>query len=241
MNSPRAVITSNEEEFDDLTRNLRVKFDDGSDCQYQVLVTGFALQKDEKLHDAIFRAAKEADPKVVAVYLDPAIDDPALSALQQLQKDCHQASYDAGWWHHPASGLPYIPGDDQRTPGGSIVRWDQLNLFVRTMVEHYWPFVLATKVALIHSETSESLEGLRKDLFDDKLPHRIAFETETADAMIRQFDIAGAMNRAATLGVVDATAHGMKLGDAIREKMGFNKTRDDHKISTRVAAGGKKF
>lgn len=241
MNSPRAVITSNEEEFDDLTRNLRVKFEDGSDCQYQTLVSGFAVQKDEKLHDAIFRAAKEAEPKVTEVYYDLHMNDPTIGVMRQLQKDCHQASYDAGWWHHPNSGLPYIPGDDQRTPGGSIVRWDQLNLFVRSMIEHYWPFVLATKVSLIHSETSESLEALRKDLFDDKLPHRIGFETETADAMIRQFDIAGAMNRAANLGVVDPTAHTMKLGDAIREKMGFNKTREDHKVTTRLAAGGKKF
>lgn len=241
MNSPRAVFTSNEEEFDDLTRNLRVKFQDGSDCQYQVLVSGFAVLPGEKMHDAIVRAAKEADPAVVAVYADHTFDTPMAEVIKQLQRDCHQASYDAGWWHQPNSGLPYIPGDDQRTPGGSVIRWDQLNLFVRSMVEHYWPFVLATKVSLIHSETSESLEALRKDLFDDKLPHRIGFETETADAMIRQFDIAGAMNRAASLGVVDPAAHTMRLGDAIREKMSFNKTRDDHKVSTRVAAGGKKF
>lgn len=241
MTTPRSVITSNEEEFDDLTRNLRVAFEDGTNVPYQALVQGFTVESGEQMIDAMVRAAKDASPTVTSVYYHPPVDEPMESVLTKLQRDCHQASYDAGWWHHPASGLPYIPGDAQRTPSGSIIRWDQLNLFVRSMIEHYWPFVLATKVSLIHSETSESLEALRKDLFDDKLPHRIGFETETADAMIRQFDIAGAMNRAASLGVVDATTHGMKLGDAIREKMTFNKTRDDHKVSTRVAAGGKKF
>lgn len=241
MNSPRAVITSNEEEFDHLTRNLRVLFEDGSSVPYQVVVQGFVVNDGEKMEDALLRAAKENCPTTSCIFYQPTVDQPVESVLAQLQRDCHQASYDAGWWHHPGSGLPYIPGDAQRTPSGSIIRWDQLNLFVRSMIEHYWPFVLATKVSLIHSETSESLEGLRKDLFDDKLSHRIAFETETADAMIRQFDIAGAMNRAASLGVVDPTAHTMKLGDAIREKMGFNKTREDHKVTTRLAAGGKKF
>jgi hypothetical protein len=241
MNATAAIYIRDSQEFADLTCNLRVKFQDGSDCPYAMLVGSFAVRPGEKLVDAILRAAKEAEPTTVAVIVDPTFSPATKDALQQLQKDCHQASYDAGWWHHPNSGLPYIPGDDQRTPGGSIIRWDQINLFVRSMIEHYWPFVLATKVSLIHSETSESLEALRKDLFDDKLPHRIGFETETADAMIRQFDIAGAMNRAATLGVVDPTAHTMKLGDAIREKMGFNKTREDHKVATRVAAGGKKF
>jgi hypothetical protein len=40
------------------------------------------------------------------------------------------------------------------------------------------------------SELSEALEGHRKDLMDDKLPHRKMFEVEIADCMIRLFDIA---------------------------------------------------
>lgn len=241
MNAPCGIYIRDSQEFTDLTYNLRVKFEDGSDCPYAMLVGSFAVHKGEKLPEALLRAAKEAEPSVVSVIVDPTINPTTKDVLQQLQKDCHQASYDAGWWHHPNSGLPYIPGDVQRTPAGSIVRWDQLNLFVRSMIEHYWPFVLATKVSLIHSETSESLEALRKDLFDDKLPNRTGFEVETADAMIRQFDIAGAMNRAASLGVVSATSNTVHLAEAIRLKTNFNKTCEDHKVSTRVAAGGKKF
>lgn len=42
--------------------------------------------------------------------------------------------------------------------------------------------------ALLHSELSEALEGIRKDLMDDKLPNRKMVEVELADAVIRAFD-----------------------------------------------------
>lgn len=41
------------------------------------------------------------------------------------------------------------------------------------------------------SELAEALEGHRKNLQDDKLPHRSMFEVEIADCMIRLLDIAG--------------------------------------------------
>ena len=43
---------------------------------------------------------------------------------------------------------------------------------------------------LIVSEISEAMEGERKDLMDDKLPHRKMAEVELADALIRIFDYA---------------------------------------------------
>ena len=82
-------------------------------------------------------------------------------------------------------------------------------------------------LCLVHSEISEAMEGHRKDLMDDKLPHRKMFEVELADAFIRLFDIAGAYN--------------MDLGGAIAEKRAFNATRLDHKIESRLKENGKKF
>ena len=82
-------------------------------------------------------------------------------------------------------------------------------------------------LCLIHSEISEGMEGYRKNLMDDKLPHRKMFEVEIADALIRIFDLAG--------------AHGLDLGGAIAEKRAFNKVREDHKIENRKKADGKKF
>jgi hypothetical protein len=52
---------------------------------------------------------------------------------------------------------------------------------------------LDVKVALVITELSEAIEGVRKPtLMDDKLPHRKAVEVEMADAVIRLADIAGA-------------------------------------------------
>lgn len=85
----------------------------------------------------------------------------------------------------------------------------------------------AEMLCLIHSEISEAMEGERKCLMDDKLPHRPMPEVELADAVIRICDYAGRW--------------GYDLGGAIVEKLAFNATRSDHKIENRLKDGGKKF
>ncbi len=82
-------------------------------------------------------------------------------------------------------------------------------------------------LALIHSEISECLEGERKDLMDDKLPHRKMAEVELVDALIRILDY--------------AAGFGYDLQGAFDEKMDFNTIRQDHKHESRKAAGGKQF
>lgn len=77
------------------------------------------------------------------------------------------------------------------------------------------------------SELAEALEGHRKNLMDDKLPHRTMFEVEIADCMIRLFDIAGGMS--------------LDLGGAFEEKMAFNAVRPDHQPENRRKADGKKY
>ncbi len=86
---------------------------------------------------------------------------------------------------------------------------------------------VAEKLALIHSEISEALEAHRKDLMDDKLPHRKGLEVELADAVIRIFDLAGGL--------------GLDLAGAYIEKMDYNATREDHKYENRVKPGGKLY
>jgi NTP pyrophosphatase (non-canonical NTP hydrolase) len=82
-------------------------------------------------------------------------------------------------------------------------------------------------IALMHSELSEALEGMRKDLMDDKLTHRKMEEVELADCLIRIFDYAGAF--------------GLDLQGAYEDKMSFNRHRPDHKLENRAKEGGKKF
>lgn len=84
-----------------------------------------------------------------------------------------------------------------------------------------------TMIALIHSEVSEAMEGLRKDLMDDHLPNRKMVEVELADSVIRICDLAGKL--------------GLDLGGAIVDKLKYNLTRLDHKKENREKQGGKKF
>lgn len=84
-----------------------------------------------------------------------------------------------------------------------------------------------TLLMLIVSEVAEAMEGERKDIMDDHLPHRKMAEVELADAMIRIFDYAGAF--------------GYDLQGAIEEKLEYNKHRADHKRENRAKEGGKQF
>jgi len=80
---------------------------------------------------------------------------------------------------------------------------------------------------LIVSEVAEAMEGERKNLMDDHLPHRPMAEVELADAIIRIMDYAGRWN--------------YDIGGAVIEKLEYNRNRADHKIENRKKDGGKKF
>ena len=119
-------------------------------------------------------------------------------SIKGLQDVCYAASLEAGWWNDLKTG------------------------------EAHDPIALGPeKIALMHSELSEALEGLRKGQMDDKLPHRPMAEVELADCIIRALDWAGAM--------------GYDVGGAIVEKIEFNANRADHKIENRLKDDGKKF
>jgi hypothetical protein len=92
---------------------------------------------------------------------------------------------------------------------------------------HNKPREDGTMLALVHSEISEAMEGFRKDLMDDHLPHRKMAEVELADAVIRICDLAG--------------LKGYDLGGAIEEKLTYNLQRTDHKLENRNKEGGKQF
>jgi NTP pyrophosphatase (non-canonical NTP hydrolase) len=89
------------------------------------------------------------------------------------------------------------------------------------------PVDVPLKLVLVHSELSEALEGDRKDLMDSHLPHRKSIEVELADAVIRIFDLAGALKLDIVL--------------AMLEKMAYNAARSDHKAENRTKSNGKKY
>jgi len=77
------------------------------------------------------------------------------------------------------------------------------------------------------SELSEAMEGDRKQLMDDHLPHRKMVEVELADSIIRILDMSGGM--------------GLDIGGAVAEKLAYNAKRADHKLENRRADGGKNY
>ena len=129
------------------------------------------------------------------------------SAGRLLVLAFHGASSKAGWWSDSKTGMDLSAEMRNGTRFGKALA--------------------AEKLCLIHSEVSEAMEGHRKGLQDDKLPHRSMLEVELADAVIRIADLAGAMN--------------LDLGGAIAEKLTFNSTRPDHKPEARAAIGGKAY
>jgi len=135
--------------------------------------------------------------------------EAATASLNVLSTIIHQRNTEAGWWTDVTTGEDlhgFKPGPEVY----SNAKRDLLNL-----------------LCLVHSEVSEACEGVRKNLPDDKLPHRSMLEVELADTFIRIFDIAG--------------AHNLDLGGAVLEKLNFNKHRPDHKLENRLKEDGKKF
>ena len=89
------------------------------------------------------------------------------------------------------------------------------------------PFFVPSKIMMMVTELAEAVEGHRKNLPDDKLPHRPMIEVELADAVIRIFDMAGGLK--------------MDLGGAMKEKLEYNRIRADHTTEHRQAEGGKTY
>jgi len=132
--------------------------------------------------------------------------EPGLAAValatQLLTSICYSRAHTAGWWQ--------VAGKDIREAEPYILK--------------LW---VGTKLALVHSEVSEGLEGYRKDRADEHLPQFDSFSVELADAIIRICDLAGGL--------------GLPLGEALVAKLAYNAQRPDHKLEARAAAGGKAF
>lgn len=133
-----------------------------------------------------------------------------VQGLQELQAEVHSDNLKAGWW----TDLTTIPEQ------ADLVRHVRQGTRLGKAL-------VAEKLCLVHSEVSEAMEGARKNLQDDKLPHRKMLEVELADAVIRILDLCGACE--------------LDIAGAIAEKRAFNAVRPDHKLENRQKANGKAY
>lgn len=123
----------------------------------------------------------------------------AAPGLEALVCLCHNDSFSRGWWDGDALEILH-----QR--GNSLV---------------------PTKLMLTVSELSEAMEGHRKGIMDNHIPHRPSVEVELADALIRICDLAGALR--------------LDLGGAVIDKLAYNRNRADHDRDNRQQEGGKSY
>ena len=91
-------------------------------------------------------------------------------ALNAIRDEIHRANALVGWW--TAKDGTHLLAEPERAG-----------------------YVVGTKLMLSVSELAEAMEGHRKGLMDDHLPHRPMIEVELADALIRIMDLAGALAR----------------------------------------------
>lgn len=131
-----------------------------------------------------------------------------VDGLSTLVEWCHSSAYGSGWWKDLTTGT------DLREEARANTRLGKA--------------VVAEKLCLIHSEVSESMEGHRKSLPDDKLPQYSMFATELADVLIRLADLIGAMDE-------------KDFAKIVVDKIMYNSIREDHKIENRMLENGKAY
>lgn len=139
--------------------------------------------------------------------MDTQILDKKDAGLNYWRNVCFGRAMAAGWYQQYAMLIDSLKGT------GLVAFADKL-----------WQ---GQRLALIHSEVSEALEGVRKDKQDEHLPHLKSVDVELADVLIRIFDYAG--------------QYDIDLDAAVRAKLAYNAERADHKPENRAKEGGKAF
>lgn len=138
--------------------------------------------------------------------------DSFVSEFYRVAQDVHYTAVSKGWWTPDARAAELqllideaeLRGDLQ--PGGK----EHLTQYLRKISDRND----AEMLALLHSEISEGLEGLRnRNPPDDKVPEFSSIEAELADVIIRIMDL--------------SVMREWRVAEAIIAKMKMNATRPE--------------
>ena len=193
--------------------------------------------EDKKSINEAMIGTQQSDVEAIAGSSTPYQDTVSNTKLhRQIAQDInvlvtlfHGANREANWWdktteQNEAERL--IKGFDENYDGENTqIPVDDTVRFLEGIVgKERDP--LAMQLLMI-SEIIEAMEGLRRGLMDDHLPHRSMEEVEMADVFLRLVDYCG--------------GRGLDLGNAVCEKASYNIARSDHKKENRNKQNGKKF
>lgn len=110
--------------------------------------------------------------------------------LDDMAKQVYAANEEKGFWETPIWAL--VPGTDRPETTYTLLK-------------------KAEKIALMHSELSECLEGIRKPGPDGHCPDFTSEEVELADVLIRLLDYAAGFK--------------LRLAEATHAKLAYNASR----------------
>lgn len=117
-----------------------------------------------------------------------------ISTFRALAEEVHETARSKGWWTDREMLIQLAEKHSKR-----------LGEFANKVIG-------ALGIALEHSELSEGLEGMRKDLKDDKIPEFTMEEAEAADVIIRIMD--------------RGVKRKLRIAEAIVAKIEMNKGRE---------------
>lgn len=142
-----------------------------------------------------------------------------IASFNDLGKQLFEQNKRANWWDDLGAINKVAQDAELKSRLDAIFKKDFVAFFIMLLK--------CQKLALIHSEISEAMEGLRKNLQDDHLTNFDMFSTEIADVIIRSLDLASAFK--------------YPIADIIVQKIEYNATRVDHKKENRNGEHGKHF